>query len=565
LLQVFMAVATIVGIAVGAAVTQREYADARVRAWNDDLEQRVRVRTADLQAAHDDTRISEGRLADAQGVAHIGSWEWRVPENRVWWSRELYRIAGVDREGFDGTYQAFLTVVHPDDRARLDRIVRGSLQDQEPFELEHRIIRADGGVRILYVKGRVVQFDRGQPVRMLGIAQDITERKRLEAELLQAQKRETLGRLVSAVAHDFNNVLTVIRGYTDLVLAEVEEASPHRADLLEVRKAAGRAAALTRQLLMFSQRQALEPQDISLNTVIDAIGPMLRQVIGDNIVMTAALAPDLRAVKTDVSHVEQILMNLIVNARDAMAAGGRLTLETKNVTLDGQYGLSKPVHPPAGEYVLLAVSDTGLGMDDRVKSHLFEPFFTTKEPGQGTGLGLATVYNIVKRSGGYIWVYSEPKRGTTFKLYFPTDGVPPPPAALASEEILADVPTGAETVLLVEDDEDVRRVARTALRKQGYRVLEAPTGDEARRVAAGCPDRIDLVLTDVVMPGLDGPALVAHLRIARPALKALLISGYTERAIVQEGVIPPATPFLEKPFTPAELLRKTRAVLDVET
>jgi len=562
LLQVFMAVTTIVGITVGAAVAERRRADDHVRQLNDDLERRVRTRTAELQSAHDELRASEARLEEAQAVAHIGSWEWQISLNRVWWSKELYQIFGVDSSACLPSYAAFLLAVHPDDRTMVSRVVQQALTDWQPFECEHRITRPDGDVRTLYAKGQMVQGESGRSPRMLGIAQDITQQKRLEAQLLQAQKREALGRLIGGVAHDFNNLLTVITGYTDSVLQDVEQTNPQRADLLEVRKAAERAAALTRQLLVFSRRQVLEPQVINPNVVIEAISGMLRRLIGDNIVVTTALASDLHGVKVDAGHFEQILVNLAVNARDAMPNGGTLMLETTNVVIDGWYGFSKPAHPPVGPYVLLAVSDSGCGIDDQVKAHIFEPFFTTKEPGQGTGLGLATVYSIVKRSDGYVWVYSEPNRGTTFKLYFPAAGISVPLPLAMAEHVATDVLTGAETVFLVEDDEDVLRVARAALRTHGYRVLDARSGDEARRLATGYPHRIDLVVTDVVMPGLDGPGLVEQLRVTRPKLKALLISGYSKRAIMQHGLVPPGTPFLEKPFTPAQLLHTVRALLD---
>jgi PAS domain S-box-containing protein len=559
LIEAFMGVTTIVGITVGAAVQERKQAEAQVRMLNTDLEQLVRTRTARLQSALDDLSASEARLAEAQEVAHIGSWEWTLADNDVRWSRELHRLYGVDH----ASYQAFFDVVHPDDRQRVQEIAQRALEDRQPFEYEHRIIRPDGEVRTIQGKGRVVQ-EGGRVTRIIGTGQDITERKRIDAQLLLAQKREVLGRLVSGVVHDFNNLLTAIGGYTDLILESLDKTNPHSADLLEIRKASERATALTRQLLMFGQQQMLEPEIISVNAVIEALGTMLRRLIGDNIIVTTALASDLHGIRADAGHIEQILMNLAVNARDAMPTGGQLTLETANVMLDGRYGFSKPAHPPAGPYVALMVSDTGCGMDNLVKAHLFEPFFTTKPSGQGTGLGLATVYNIVKRSGGYVWVYSEPNRGTTFKLYFPAADARSIAPISTTTDTLIDLPIGAETVLLVEDDEAVRHVTRTTLRLQGYEVLEAPTGEDGRRLAAEYPHGIDLVLTDVILPGLDGPSLVAELRMTRPFLKALLISGYAERAIVQHGLLPTGVPFLEKPFTPTQLLRKMRAVLDTE-
>jgi len=562
--QAFTAVTMLVGLIVGAAVTERSRTEEHVRALNDDLERRVRVRTRELERTLDDLRMIESRLAEAQEVAHVGSWEWQVPEDRGWWSDELYRIYGCDRQSCQPTRETFLRVVHPEDRQRVTELAQQALADGEPFDYEHRIVRPDGEVRTLRGTARVDRDEQGRAVRLLGTAQDITEHRGFEAQLLQAQKRETLGQLVSGVAHDFNNLLTVITGHTDLVLDQVDDTDPNRESLIEVRNAARRAAALTRQLLIFGQRQALEPDIINLNAVIEAMDPMLRRVLGEQIVVTAALAADLAGIKADVSHIEQILMNLAVNARDAMPGGGQLTLETKNIVLDAEYGSAKPAAQPAGRYVRLAVTDTGCGMDDRVKTQIFRPFFTTKQPGQGTGLGLATAYNIVKRSNGYIWVYSELGRGTTFKLYFPAEGAPGPVAAPSSEGVGRELPPGVETVLLVEDDESVRAVARSALLTQGYRVLEARSGDEAGRLVAEEARRIDLVVTDVVMPGMDGPQLVSQLRVIRPALKALFISGYAERAVVQHGLVPTGSPFLEKPFTPEQLLREIRTLLDAQ-
>jgi PAS domain S-box-containing protein len=558
LLQVFMGVTTMAGITIGAAVEERKQAEAQVRSLNIDLEQLVRNRTAGLMRALDDLTTSEARLEEAQEVAHTGSWESTPADNRVWWSRELHRMYGIEQ----ASYQAFFEVVHPDDRARVHDLAQRAMEDHQPFEYEHRIVRPDGEVRTIHGRGRVVHED-GRVARIIGTAQDVTERKRIEAQLLLAQKREVLGRLISGVAHDFNNLLTAIGGYTDLVLESLDETSPHWPELQEIRKASARATALTRQLLEFGQRQMLEPQVINVNVVIEAVDTMLRRLIGDNIIVSTALAPDLHGIRADAGHIEQILVNLAVNARDAMPKGGQLTLETKNVMLDGQYGGSKPAHPAVGPYVALTVSDTGCGMDDLVKAHLFEPFFTTKR-GQGTGLGLATVYNIVKRSGGYVWVYSEPNRGTTFKVYLPAAEVQPSPLASTTQDILTELPIGAETVLLVEDDEAVRHVARATLRLQGYEVLDAQTGEDGRRLAAEYLHGIDLVLTDVIMPGLDGPSLVAELRMTRPFLKALFMSGYAEGAMIQHGLLPTGTSFLEKPFTPAQLLRKMRAVLDTE-
>ena len=400
-LQLFLGMTTIAGIVIGIAVDERRQAEDEIRLLNSDLEQRVRARTFGLQRALDDLTATEMRLEEAQEVAHTGSWEWTIADNCLWWSQELRRIYGID----PARYEAFLSAVYPDDRQRVEHITAAAIANRQPFQFEHRIVRTDGEVRTVFCTGRAIE-EQGRVVRLIGTAQDITDRKRIEAQLFVAQKREALGRLVSGVSHDFNNLLTAIGGYADLLLACNRLEVDLRTDVLEIKKASERATALTKQLLSFSQPHMIEPSLIDVNTVIEAVGYLVRRLIGDHIVVKMALAETLRGVRADASHIEQILVNLAVNARDAMPRGGHLTIETRNVVIDGQYGFSKPAHPPAGDYVLLAVSDTGCGMDDLVKSHIFEPFFTTKPSGQGTGLGLTTVYDIVKRSGGYVWVYS---------------------------------------------------------------------------------------------------------------------------------------------------------------
>ena len=559
LLHLFMAVTMVGGIVLGAAVDERRQAEAEVRLLNADLEQRVRARTTGLQKALDDVTVLEHRLEEAQAVAHTGSWEWTPADNHVWWSKELHRIYGLDAASHDG----FLAIVHPQDRQRIHDIARRALENREPFEYEHRVVGADGEIRTVYARGRAV-VEAGRVVRLIGTAQDITERKRMEAQLFVAQKREAIGRLVSGVAHDFNNLLTAISGYADLGLEAADASPQQRHDLLEIKRASQRATALTKQLLSFSQQHIIEPRVIDINGVIEALVTMLRRLIGENILVKTSLAANLSGIRADSSHIEQILINLAVNARDAMPRGGQIILETRNVFLDGRYGFSKPAHPPAGPYVLLAVTDTGCGMDDVVKAHAFDPFFTTKSAGQGTGLGLATVYNIVKRFAGYVWIYSEPNRGTTFKIYFPAAHASPSVVNRASEDFSATLPIGVETILLVEDDDAVRQVARSALQARGYDVLDAPTGEDGLILAQESQRHINLVVTDVIMPGLDGPALVAGLRRARPSIKALYMSGYAERAMLLQGLLAADMPFLEKPFTPAQLVRKVRMVLDTE-
>ncbi len=393
----------------------------------------------------------------------------------------------------------------------------------------------------------------------VALKRDITHDLALRAQLLQAQKVEGIGRLAGGVAHDFNNLLTVILTYTECALGALPEDSPLRTDLIEVRNAGERAAAMTRQLLAFSRKQVLQPVPLSLNQVAVGIERMLRRLLGEDIDFVQVLAPDLGVVRADPSQIEQVILNLVVNARDAMRDGGKLTLETSNVDIDEEYA-ARHVAVTPGPYVQLAVTDTGCGMDEHTRARLFEPFFTTKEIGRGTGLGLSTAYGIVKQSGGDIWVYSEPGRGTTFKIYLPRD--PSATAAVVKSRPAVSQVTGTETILVVEDEEQLRKVARRSLEAAGYTVLTAADGDEAMQVSARHPGEIHLVFTDVVMPRMGGSVLAQELAKARPGLKVLYTSGYTDDAIVHHGVLNPGTRFVAKPFTAADLTRKVREALD---
>ncbi|MBC7252241.1 MAG: PAS domain S-box protein, partial [Anaerolineae bacterium] len=451
-------------------------------------------------------------------------------------------------------------LIYPEDRAATVQRHRRRLAG-EPAEprYEMRIIRKDGTVRWIETFVRPVQF-RGEPAVQSAII-DITERKHLEEQLRQAQKMEALGRLAGGVAHDFNNLLTAIIGYTDLLLREFPPYDPKREDLQEIRQAAERAAALTRQLLAFSRKQVLELRVLDLNTTVSNLEKMLRRLIGEDIELVTHLAPDLDRVKADPGQIEQVIMNLAVNARDAMPQGGQLTIETKNVFLDEEY-VRQHVEMQPGPYVMLAVSDTGIGMDKETMSHLFEPFFTTKEMGEGTGLGLATVYGIVKQSGGHITVYSEPGLGTTFKVYLPRTE-----EGAATAELQLQVPAellqGQETILVVEDEEVVRELAVRILRKRGYTVLQAQDGAEALRVCREHQGPIHLLITDVVMPGgMSGRQVAEQLQPLQPEMKVIYMSGYTENAIVHHGVLELGAVLLQKPFTPSSLAHKVRQMLD---
>jgi PAS domain S-box-containing protein len=419
--------------------------------------------------------------------------------------------------------------------------------------------RKDGASITVRLSGRTVLDGQETLQGFEIIAEDVTARSRLEDQLRQAQKMEAVGQLAGGIAHDFNNLLTIINGYSQLLLDRMDSADTCRGFADEVKRAGERAAALTRQLLAFSRRQVLAPQILDLNTVVTGVEKMLKRLIGEDIQLLTALDVRLGPVRADPGQIEQVILNLAVNARDAMPKGGKLTLETANVELDSEYVETHPL-ATSGPHVMLAVSDNGCGMDRHTLSHIFEPFFTTKEPGKGTGLGLATVYGIVKQSGGNIWAYSEPGKGTTFKIYLPR--VQEAVTAAAPAEGRTASPRGSETILVVEDDPAVRPLVRGVLLSRGYSVLEASRGDEALSVSESHRGPIKLLVTDIVMPGMNGRDLAEQLLLRHPETRVLYMSGYTNDAIVHHGVLAEGAAFLQKPFTPDALARKVREVLD---
>lgn len=453
--------------------------------------------------------------------------------------------------------QMWFETIHPDDRATMradqERSIRG-----EPTTSVVRVVRPDGSVR--WVRGRAfpVRNVEGRVYRMVGVSEDITELRRAEEQMAQAQKMEAVGRLAGGVAHDFNNLLTVILGETEIAQADLAPGHPLAESLAEVRRAGERAAVLTRQLLAFSRRQLVEPTVFPLNGVVVEMTKMLRRLIGEDLELVVKMAPDAGAVRMDRGQIEQVLANLVVNARDAMPGGGTLTIETQNVQLDEDDARGHGDLAP-GRYVFLAVSDTGAGMTDDVKARAFEPFFTTKEQGKGTGLGLATCYGIVKQAGGHIAVYSEVGVGTTMKVYLPLVG-----GEVGTRETVeaTALPRGTETVLVVEDEGAVRRVAVRVLQGLGYGVVEARDRDEALRVLEVHPGHIDLLLTDVVLPGIGGRELADRVTAARPGIKVLFTSGYTADVILQHRLLEHDVALLQKPFTRESLARKVRDVLD---
>ena len=419
--------------------------------------------------------------------------------------------------------------------------------------------RKDSSVTAVRISGRAIRGERNAIFFEL-FTEDVTERRALELQLRQSQKMEAVGRLAGGIAHDFNNLLMVISGYCEFLLARIGDDPALRGPAQEIANASERATALTRQLLAFSRKQMLAPKVLDLNAVVTENLKMLTRMIGEDIDLVMVPGADIGAVKADPGQIEQVIMNLAVNARDAMPHGGKLTIETGNVTLDENYArFHAPVKP--GDYVMLAISDTGMGMDAETQNHIFEPFFSTKGP-KGTGLGLSTVYGIVKQSEGYIWVYSELGKGTTFKIYLPRIGAAGETIAAQTTTPVISAERGGETILIVEDEADVRRLGRQYLEMQGYRVLEAPEGAAAIQISNSYSGPIHLLLTDVIMPGMNGRELAQRISALRPDTRVLYMSGYTENAIGHNGTLDAGITLLQKPFTLPALKAKVREVLD---
>jgi two-component system, cell cycle sensor histidine kinase and response regulator CckA len=449
--------------------------------------------------------------------------------------------------------------IHPDDRERIKQIFQETVRTGRGQRAEFRFLLPNGNVRFIESQGSTIRDEAGKTIRVLVVSRDVTERKQLQEQLVQSQKMEAVGRLAGGVAHDFNNLLTVINGYSDLMLESPAAEGHDRRHLEEIRRAGQRAAALTSQLLAFSRKQIVAPRVLDLNAVVEGAQKMLRRIVGEDVEFVARLSKPLGQVKADPGQVEQVVMNLVINARDAMPKGGKLVIETSNTKLGEDYARSHSFVAP-GDYVMLVLSDTGCGMDAETQAHIFEPFYTTKEQGKGTGLGLSTVFGIVKQSEGHINVYSEVGKGTTFRVYFPR--IKASVDAVSEERVEAFPVSGTETVLLVEDEPGVRSLALLVLQSNGYTVLAAASPQEALALAAQHLGTIHLLLTDVIMPGLNGRELAIRLVASRPDIKTLFVSGYTADAIGQHGILDAGVAFLPKPFTPHDLLRKVRQTLD---
>src|SRR5580704_13564354 len=516
------------------------------------LESEVGSRAADLVESE---RLYRSTFDAAPvGIAHAG------PDGR--WLRinqRLCDILGYSREELQsGAGQELIGSVGTGDEAEAFRQMAAGRLDRHVVD-EKRYRRRDGS----FVWARVnmsVHLDAvGQSQHFISVIEDITERRTLEAQFRQSNKMDAIGKLASGVAHDFNNLLTVILGFGELITADVSMPDQHRKDLDEIMKAARRASGLTKQLLAFSRQQVLNTAPVDVNGLITDMTGMLGRLIGEHIEIALVLATSLPLVLADRGQLEQVVMNLVVNARDAMAGGGRVTIETSDVELESSVFHEETV--TEGHYVMLGVTDTGVGMTEETQRRLFEPFFTTKATGEGTGLGLSTTYGIVKQSKGYIWASSEPGRGTTFKVYLPVSsrdvGVQPVSAVAA-----VPLRRASETILLVEDETGVRELSKRILENAGYRVLEAASGDAAEAVFANHDHQIDLVVTDVIMPGCCGPELLRRLQVQAPSLRVLYMSGYTEQAAAEKAGIDRGLPFAQKPFTAVELLRQVRGALD---
>jgi two-component system cell cycle sensor histidine kinase/response regulator CckA len=506
-----------------------------------------------------DLRASDERMRFALEAAGMGVWEFDVRTRHVTWT-EMRAADGDRRAGrFAGTIERFFAATHVDDRDAVRQEIERAIVERQDLCMLFRTVGPGGGMRWVECRGRVHYDAEMTATRIVGVSTDVTERKLLEAQLRQAQKMEAIGQLAGGVAHDFNNLLTAILGYAKFAADNLPANDQCRTDVEEVIKAAHRAAALTTQLLAFSRTQVLQSTVIDLNALVTGVSEMFRRLIGEHITLDLVLADDLALVRADAGQLEQVVMNLVVNARDAMERGGRLTIKTANVQLNASSGLPQQA-VLSGWYVMLAIADDGMGMDENTKRHLFEPFFTTKERGKGTGLGLATVYGIVKQSDGYIWVDSEPGRGSTFSVYLPrterqTEAATPVAAPVPRDK-------GSETVLLVEDEAGVRDLARRMLEHAGYCVLDAASGQDAELIFAQHRGAIDLLVTDVVMPGMSGPNLFLRLAIEQPALKVVYISGYATEAMARQLKLDRGQAHVKKPFTADQLVSYVRGVLD---
>jgi PAS domain S-box-containing protein len=504
---------------------------------------------------------SEERLRLALDAARMGIWYWSVETNHLVWDDNLRVLYGLAPGQPIGGYEEFLGRVHPDDRQFVSESVTRAIEEGGSLDYEFRILLPDGKVRWIADQGRVERDENGRPRYLTGVCADVTDRRSAEERLRQSHRIESVGRLAGGVAHEANNQMSVVIGAAEFILRRTDVPDAVRADVEHIRKAAERTSTVTAQLLAFSRRQILRPEVLDLPSLVTRWESVLRRMMGEDCVVIVRARPDVAHVRADPGQVEQALLNLALNARDAMPGGGTLTVEVFSAELSDDYIARRPgVSIRRGHYSVLSVSDTGHGMDSETLSHAFEPFFTTKGVGHGTGLGLSTVYGIVKQSDGYVWAYSEPGRGSTFKLYLPA--VRQALTTPATREPPAGGPGRGELVLVVEDDEGVRWMTRRILVDAGYQVAEASDGQAALELLARNGSAVRLVLTDVVIPGISGRQLADHIAKLRPDLPVLFTSGYTDGEIVRRGLLEPGAAFVQKPFAPDTILRVVRERLE---
>jgi len=533
---------------------------------NEQLEERVAARTASLMKEVEERRRAEETLSEvtrrlqlAMASAHLGIWDWDIRNDRVIWDDKMCELYGVDSDAGPAGIDEWENRLHPDDREMVAGALEAALRGEREYALEHRVLHPDGTQKYIKVNGMVMRDADGQAVRMIGLNQDISEQKALEDQLRQAQKMEAIGQFAGGIAHDFNNILTAIFGFASLVQLKMAETDPLRFNIDQVLAAAERAAGLTQSLLTFSRKQVLNLRPVNLNEVINKVDKFVGRIIGEDIKLQLVHKVDDLVVSADSGQVEQVLLNLATNARDAMPQGGIFSIVTERVEIDKEYidfyGFGSP-----GAYARMVVSDSGTGMDAATKKRIFDPFFTTKDVGKGTGLGLSIVYGIVKQHKGFINVYSEPGRGTTFSIYLP----------LAKGELLAKAEQtmmqypagGSETILMAEDDAVVRELSKTVLTEFGYQVIEAVNGEDALQKFLEHRDSIQLLLLDIVMPKKNGKELYDDIKKTGSEVKVLFLSGYPAEVISNTGLMEDGSNLIMKPVHPQDLLRRIREELD---
>jgi two-component system, cell cycle sensor histidine kinase and response regulator CckA len=497
------------------------------------------------------------RLARAYRLAHLGTWEHEMEAGVFEYSDEVLGMLDIRRAAVEPSANVFFDYCHPDDQELFDDAWRKAMRAGRNYEIDHRIVARNGELRHLR---HFIEFQKegGRPVCVIGTTQDITDYKRLEQQTRRSQKLESLGLLAGGVAHDFNNFLSIVIGYAELLRETVFTDTPARKQLSEILRAGKQASEVARQLTVFSRNEVIRPRPISLNALILESGQSFDRLLGDEIRIVNNLAPSLGVVMADPGMMQQVLLNMVLNARDAMPLGGKVLFETSNVVVDEEFAAQHEGIVP-GPYVCMIIGDTGMGMDEKTRERIFEPFFTTKAAGLGTGLGLATVYGIIRQAKGAIWVYSEPGQGTTFKIFLPRVDE----QAAANELKEAAVPQGgSETILLVEDQEQVREVTSTILKRYGYKVIEAANGAEALKTLSDYGGPVHLVLSDVIMPEMSGAELVKRAMQMKPNLIAVFMSGHTDQMLANQGVLEIGMRVLHKPFPPAELATTIREVLE---